>query len=149
MNSTRKRRDPTKARKAQELHFIPILHVPCSMQKWGQRSVMVRLGAVVPRKETAMGSFVDFAEVKGRCSIEQAAKLLGLQTIEERSQLRAPCPVCGGGPRAVVITPCVYRKPKPRRNDGEARRGFGENECCRSDESDEKSAHPCTKTDAF
>jgi hypothetical protein len=44
--------------------------------------------------------------VKARCSIEQAAKLLGLQTTEERSQLRAPCPACGnGGPRAIVITP--------------------------------------------
>jgi len=96
-----------------------------------------------------MGSFVDFAEVKGRCSIEQAAKLLGLQTIEERSQLRAPCPVCGGGPRAIVITPCVYRKLKPGRSDGEARRGSGVNECFRSDESDEKSAHPYAKTDAF
>ncbi len=50
-------------------------------------------------------SFIDFAEVKARCSIEQAAKLLGLQTAEERNQLRAPCPVCGGGPRAIVITP--------------------------------------------
>jgi hypothetical protein len=38
-----------------------------------------------------MRSFVDFAEVKARCSIEQAAKLLGLQTTEERSQLRTPC----------------------------------------------------------
>ena len=50
-------------------------------------------------------SFIDFAAVKARCSIEQAAKLIGLQTTEERSQLRTPCPVCGGGPRAIVITP--------------------------------------------
>jgi CHC2 zinc finger len=50
-------------------------------------------------------SFIDFAEKKARCSIEQAAKLLDLKTTEERSQLRAPCPVCGGGPRAIVITP--------------------------------------------
>jgi hypothetical protein len=40
-----------------------------------------------------MGSFADFSDVKARCSIEQAAKLLGLQTTEGRSQLRAP--VCG------------------------------------------------------
>jgi hypothetical protein len=33
-----------------------------------------------------MSSFVDFAEVKVRYSIERAAKLLGLQTTEERSQ---------------------------------------------------------------
>jgi hypothetical protein len=53
-----------------------------------------------------MSGFVDFAEVKARCSIEQAAKLLGLQCAEERNQLRAPCPACGtGGPRAIVITP--------------------------------------------
>ena len=50
-------------------------------------------------------SFIDFAAVKARCSIEQAAKLIGLQTTEERSQLRTPCPVCGGAPRAIVITP--------------------------------------------
>jgi DNA primase len=53
-----------------------------------------------------MSSFIDFADVKARCSIELAAKFLGLQTTEERSQLRAPCPACGnGGPRASVITP--------------------------------------------
>ena len=44
---------------------------------------------------------------------------------------------------------CVYRKLKPGRSDGEARRGWGVNESFGSDESDEKSAHPCTKTDAF
>jgi hypothetical protein len=53
-----------------------------------------------------MSGFVDFADVKARCSIEQAAKLLGLQCTEERAQLRALCPACGnGGPRAIVITP--------------------------------------------
>ena len=44
---------------------------------------------------------------------------------------------------------CVCRKLKPERSDGEARRGWGVNESFRSDESDEKSAHPCAKTDAF
>jgi hypothetical protein len=43
-------------------------------------------------------SFIDFAEVKARRSIEQAAKLLGLHVTEERNQMRAACPVCGGGP---------------------------------------------------
>jgi len=53
-----------------------------------------------------MGNFVDFAEVKERCSIVDAVALLGLKTTEERNQLRAPCPACGnGGPRAIVITP--------------------------------------------
>jgi hypothetical protein len=50
-------------------------------------------------------SFISFADVKARSFVEQAVKLLGLQTAEERSQLRAPCPVCGGGPRAIIITP--------------------------------------------
>ena len=44
-----------------------------------------------------MSGFIDFAEVKARCSIEQAAKLLGLQCTEERKQLRAPCPACDNG----------------------------------------------------
>jgi hypothetical protein len=49
-----------------------------------------------------MSSFVDFADVKARCSIEQAANLLGLQCTEERNQWRAPRPACGnGGPRAI------------------------------------------------
>jgi hypothetical protein len=53
-----------------------------------------------------MSGFVDFADVKARCSIEQAATFLGLQCTEERAQLRASCPACGnGGPRAIVITP--------------------------------------------
>ena len=36
-------------------------------------------------------SFIDFADVKARCSIEQ---LVGLKCTEERLQLRAPCPAC-------------------------------------------------------
>jgi hypothetical protein len=52
-----------------------------------------------------MSGYVDFADVKARCSIEQAIQLLGLKCTEERLQLRAPCPTCGGGPRAIVITP--------------------------------------------
>jgi hypothetical protein len=53
-----------------------------------------------------MSGFVDFAEVKERCSIVDAVALLGLKTTEERSQLRAARPACGnGGPRAIVITP--------------------------------------------
>jgi DNA primase len=53
-----------------------------------------------------MTGYVDFAEVKERCSIVDAVALLGLKTTEERQQLRAACPACGnGGPRAIVITP--------------------------------------------
>jgi hypothetical protein len=53
-----------------------------------------------------MSGFVDFAEVKERCSIVDAVALLGLKCNEERNQLRAACPACGnGGSRAIVITP--------------------------------------------
>ena len=44
---------------------------------------------------------------------------------------------------------CVYRKLKPARSDGEARRGPDVNESFRPDESDGKSAHPCAETDVF
>jgi hypothetical protein len=46
-------------------------------------------------------------------------------------------------------SPCVYRKLKPARSDGEARRGPDVNESFRPDESDGKSAHPCAETDVF
>ena len=39
-------------------------------------------------------SFIDFADLKARCSIVQAANLVGLKCTEERLQLRAPCPAC-------------------------------------------------------
>ena len=48
-----------------------------------------------------------------------------------------------------VNDPCVYRKLKSERSDGEASRGLGVNESFRPDESDEKSAHPCAETDVF
>jgi hypothetical protein len=44
---------------------------------------------------------------------------------------------------------CVYRKPRFGSNGDEIHQGSGVNERFRSDESDEKSAHPCAKTDAF
>jgi hypothetical protein len=44
---------------------------------------------------------------------------------------------------------CVYRKPRFGSNGDEVHQGSGVNERFRSDESDEKSAHPCAKTDAF
>jgi hypothetical protein len=44
---------------------------------------MIRLGAVVPERRPAMCGFVDFAEVKERCSIVEAVALLGLKTTEE------------------------------------------------------------------
>jgi DNA primase len=67
---------------------------------------MVEFGQLFLKRRTAIGNFVDFAEVKERCSIVDAVALLGLKTTEERNQLRAACPACGdGGPRAIVITP--------------------------------------------
>jgi hypothetical protein len=39
-----------------------------------------------------MGNFVDFAEVKERCSIVDAVALLGLKCTEERNQLRRLVP---------------------------------------------------------
>jgi hypothetical protein len=46
-------------------------------------------------------------------------------------------------------TRCVYRKLKPGRSDGEARRELDVNESFRPDESDGKSAHPCAETNVF
>src|SRR3954471_12323 len=48
----------------------------------------------------------DFAVLKERVSIEQAAQSLGLKLTPTGAQHRGPCPACGtGGPRALVITP--------------------------------------------
>jgi DNA primase len=50
--------------------------------------------------------FVDFAELKARVSIEQAAQLLGLNLLPHGSQFRGACPACKtGGDRALVMTP--------------------------------------------
>ena len=45
---------------------------------------VVRLGAVVPPKETAMSKFIDFKEIKSRVSIEDAANLLKLALKKKR-----------------------------------------------------------------
>jgi DNA primase len=48
----------------------------------------------------------DFALIKERVSIEQAAQSLGLKLTPTGAQQRGPCPACGtGGPRALVVTP--------------------------------------------
>lgn len=50
--------------------------------------------------------FVDFAELKTRVSIEQAAQMLGLKLTPHGNQYRSACPACQtGGDRALVITP--------------------------------------------
>jgi DNA primase len=50
-------------------------------------------------------AFIDFEEVKSRVSIEQAVKLLNLETKPAGHQLRAACPACKGPDRSLVITP--------------------------------------------
>jgi DNA primase len=48
----------------------------------------------------------DFAAIKERVTIEQAAQSLGLKLTPSGAQQRGACPACGtGGPRALVITP--------------------------------------------
>lgn len=50
--------------------------------------------------------FVDFAELKTRVSIEQAAQMLGLNLVPHGNQYRGACPVCKtGGDRALIVTP--------------------------------------------
>jgi DNA primase len=50
--------------------------------------------------------FVDFAELKTRVSIEQAAQMLQLTLTPHGSQYRGACPACkAGGDRALIVTP--------------------------------------------
>jgi hypothetical protein len=50
--------------------------------------------------------YIDFAALKQRVSIEQAARLLGLTLKQNGTQLRGPCPACGTtDQRALVLTP--------------------------------------------
>jgi DNA primase len=51
-------------------------------------------------------TYVDFAALKERVSIETAIPLLGLQLKQRGGQWRGSCPVCNsGGERALVVTP--------------------------------------------
>jgi len=51
-------------------------------------------------------AYIDFAAVKERVSIEEAAALLGLRLHKSGNQLRGPCPICKtGGERALAVTP--------------------------------------------
>jgi hypothetical protein len=56
---------------------------------------MVRLKAAyfITNRRAAM-SFIDFADVKARCSIAQAAKLVGLQTTPKNADSVAKVPKC-------------------------------------------------------
>ena len=63
--------------------------------------------------------FIDFADVNARVSIEEAAEKVGLNLKPSAGKLRCPCPVHGGGDRAIVITPekglfcCFGSRPQP------------------------------------
>ena len=50
-------------------------------------------------------AYVEFAKLKETVRIEQVAEMLGLQLKESNGQLRGPCPLHGGGPRTLAITP--------------------------------------------
>ncbi|MCP4183597.1 MAG: hypothetical protein GY761_09810 [Hyphomicrobiales bacterium] len=53
-----------------------------------------------------MSSFIDFAALKERMTVEEAIPLLGLSLKPTNGQWRGPCPVCkSGGDRALVVTP--------------------------------------------
>jgi hypothetical protein len=47
-------------------------------------------------------TYVDFSALKARIRIEDVIPILGL-TMKGNSQLRGPCPVCKGDPRALAI----------------------------------------------
>lgn len=51
-------------------------------------------------------TFIDFAELKAKISIEQVLTMLQLNLKKQGERLRGPCPVCkSGGDRALVVTP--------------------------------------------
>lgn len=52
-----------------------------------------------------MAAFVDYAQLKQAVTIEQTAQWLGLELKKYGEQLRGPCPLHGGGDRALVVTP--------------------------------------------
>lgn len=52
-----------------------------------------------------MSSFIDFAALKERVTVEEAIPLLGLSLKNRNGQWRGPCPACNsGGDRALVVT---------------------------------------------
>ena len=55
--------------------------------------------------EVFMGKFVDFDEVKGRVSCEQAIAKLGLAMLRKGNQWRMACPTCkSDDPRSLCVT---------------------------------------------
>lgn len=53
---------------------------------------------------------VEFKDLKSRVSIEQVAHWLNLPIQKDGATLRCACPINGGGPRALVITPNYVHK---------------------------------------
>src|SRR4029453_17209011 len=91
-SSSRNKLSPIRSR---NFHALPLLFVPF-VRRGGRKGsmCMVRLGAVVPRKETAMPC-VDFKAIKAAVSIEDAANLLKLPLKKSGNKLRGNCPACG------------------------------------------------------
>jgi hypothetical protein len=56
-------------------------------------------------QEAAMGTFIDFADVKAKVSFAETVALLKLDLKSSGNQWRGPCPACNaGGERALVVT---------------------------------------------
>lgn len=49
--------------------------------------------------------YIDFEDLKSRCSLEQAMRMVGLKLTKSGAQFRGSCPIHGGGPRTLVVTP--------------------------------------------
>ena len=65
---------------------------------------IIACGQFSTHSQEAAVPFIDFADVKSRVSIEEAAEKLGLTLKPSAGKLRCPCPVHGGGDRGLVIT---------------------------------------------
>lgn len=57
-----------------------------------------------------MGYDLDFKDIKSKVTIEQVALWLGLPLQKDGATLRCACPIHGGGPRALVVTPGLVNK---------------------------------------
>lgn len=60
----------------------------------------------IEKEATMAQSFVDFAEIREKVSLEQAIQYLGLTMKKEQGAFRGACPHCkSGGDRALIVTP--------------------------------------------
>jgi hypothetical protein len=51
----------------------------------------------IPKEEFEIPSFVDFADLKERVSIEEILPMLGIAGAGNSAQWRGPCPACESG----------------------------------------------------